>query len=194
MFVPFKLTEDGFESHFACNHIGHFVMTMQLLPVMKQHAPGRIISLSSAAHESGKIDFNHLTYEKRNYGKGYEAYSNSKLANLLFARLLNAKLEKSNINIKAFAVHPGVIKTELGRDSAMLTGALYTALFFMLKDVPQGAATTLYAAVSPDLEDKGGNYLEDCAVSKSKNQQVNDECAEELWQYSEQKTKIIYPF
>ena len=85
------------------------MLTLQLLDVMKQSQPARIVCLASSAHQMGSLDFEDLEYKKRGYTVGADAYGASKLANMLFAKVLNEKLKAAGLNIKAFSVHPGVI-------------------------------------------------------------------------------------
>lgn len=174
----------GVESQFATNHLGHFLLTHHLLDQVKQAASGRIVILSSAAHSfapSMGIEFDNL-----DASRGYSpmrAYGQSKLANLLHARLLARKLEGSAVTVNA--VHPGVIQTNLGRDGGglmKLTGLL--AKPFM-KTIPQGAATQCYVATHPDLDGVSGEYFSDCAVTRSSALGRDMELAEQLWEETE---------
>jgi NAD(P)-dependent dehydrogenase (short-subunit alcohol dehydrogenase family) len=163
MATPFEKTVQGFELQFGVNHVGHFLFATSLIPALEAAAPSRIVILSSGAHKMGNVDFDDLNWEKRKYSK-LEAYGASKTANALFATELHRRLAPKGVT--ANAVHPGVIFTELGRYmtkediDAMLSEG--TSLRF--KEIECGAATTVWAAASPDLEGQGGFYLEDCHV------------------------------
>lgn len=166
MACPLARTSEGWESQFATNHLGHFLLTMSLLPALKDGAPSRIVNLSSGAHRFGGVDFDDIHFNTREYDK-FAAYGQSKTANVLFAVELGRRLVGSGVTINA--VHPGVIMTELGRhltpeDLANFPGA--TSVEEMkFKTVESGAATSVWAATSPELEGRSGLYLEDCHVA-----------------------------
>ncbi len=162
---PRILTAEGAELHFAANHIGPFLFTNLLIPALKAAAPSRVIILSSNGHRSGCFDFDDLDWSKREYGH-WTAYSQSKLANVFHAVGLAKRL--GGTGITANAVHPGVIRTEVFRNVGEQEEAFVTGWTESngapLKSVPQGAATQVWAATSPDLADVSGFYLEDCAL------------------------------
>jgi len=183
MACPLGKTVDGFETQIGVNHFGHFLLTVSLLESLKRGAPSRVVCLSSAAHKRGYFDFADINFEKRTYYK-FTAYSQSKLANLLFAREFNKRY--SSEGIKAFSVHPGVIPTELTRHFSGVVNTLFrTVIGAFIKNIPQGAATSVFVATAPEVEDKGGLYFADCNVCPSPNQWVNDETALKLWEFSE---------
>lgn len=167
MACPLARTSQGWESQFATNHLGHFLLTMSLLGAVKDGAPARIVNLSSGAHRFGGVDFDDIHFEQREYNK-FTAYGQSKTANVLFAVELGRQLAGSGVTINA--VHPGVIMTDLGRhltpeDLANFPGA--TSVEEMkFKTVESGAATTVWAATAPELEGRSGLYLEDCHVAE----------------------------
>ena len=113
MMCPYQKTKDGFEMQFGTNHLGHFLLTMLLLELIKKSAPSRIINVSSIGHTlgSGKIHFDDINFE-RDYTP-YEAYFHSKLANVLFTRELSKRLEGSHVTVNS--LHPGAVKTDLER-------------------------------------------------------------------------------
>ncbi|MCZ6710158.1 MAG: SDR family NAD(P)-dependent oxidoreductase [Gammaproteobacteria bacterium] len=166
MACPLARTGEGWEIQFATNHLGHFLLTMSLLPALRDGAPARIVNLSSGAHRFGGIDFDDIHFNDREYNK-FAAYGQSKTANVLFAVELGRRLAGSGVTINA--VHPGVIMTDLGRhltpeDLAGFPGA--TSVEDMIfKTVESGAATSVWAATSPELEGRSGLYLEDCGVA-----------------------------
>lgn len=191
MACPLARTAQGFEMQLGTNHLGHFVFTNALLGNLG--AGSRIVNLSSNGHVlSGMLwDDPNFTDESR-YDK-WLAYGQSKTANVLFAVELERRLADRGIH--AFAVHPGVIHTELSR---YLTPADFTSLGALeLTDVAHGAATTVWAATSPDLDERGGLYLEDCRIAEPVRpgqsggyaaHAVDPEQAARLWAWSEQQT------
>jgi NAD(P)-dependent dehydrogenase (short-subunit alcohol dehydrogenase family) len=150
-------TEDGFELQFGTNYLGHFALTAHLLPALKRSDSPRVVTLSSIAARDGSIDFDNLD-AGRDY-KPMPAYSQSKLACLMFALELERRSEAAGWGIRSLAAHPGIARTDLlhnapGRRS--VTGMARSALWFLFQPAAQGALPTLYAATSPDA--KGGAY------------------------------------
>jgi len=150
-------TTDGFELQFGTNHIGHFALTAQLLPLLSKSPGARVVTVSSIASREGVINFDDLQ-SKSSYAPG-KAYSQSKLANLMFALELQRQSEKHGWGIVSIAAHPGVSRTNLlitgaGRWSA--AGIARTFLPFLFQPSAQGALPTLYAATAPEA--KGGWY------------------------------------
>jgi NAD(P)-dependent dehydrogenase (short-subunit alcohol dehydrogenase family) len=170
MFTPFETTADGFEMQFGTNHIGHFVFTVGLVPALLNGAPARIVNLSSGGHVSSDIVWDDPNFARRPYDK-FAAYGQSKTANILFTVELDRRLAARGV--RSYAVHPGMIKTDLGRhmtraDFADLTERASKAPSGGLpayKSIPAGAATTVWAATAPELAGVGGVYLADCAVT-----------------------------
>src|SRR5262249_21179605 len=142
------LTEDGIEATFAVNHLGYFLLTDLLLDAMRAGAPARIVNVASSAHKSGRLDLDDLRAQ-RGYS-AFAAYSQSKLANVLFNLELARRLEGSGVT--ANALHPGVVATNFGSSgSALFRMAIKIARpFFMSAD--DGAATSIYLATSPEVE------------------------------------------
>ncbi len=170
MAAPQAQTTDGFDEQLGTNHLGHFALTAELLPALKAAAAAgsdvRIVNLSSRGHFRGGINWDDPHYRTRDYDK-FEAYGQSKSANILFTVELERRLADEGIH--SFAVHPGVIATELSRhltrEDFTQMAARAPAGAMTLKSIPQGAATTVWAATSPDLAGKGGVYLEDVHVA-----------------------------
>jgi NAD(P)-dependent dehydrogenase (short-subunit alcohol dehydrogenase family) len=163
MAPPLTRTAQGFELQLGTNHLGHFVLTNALTPLLQ---PGsRIVNLSSRGHLRSPMRWDDPHFRDESAYERWKAYGQSKTANVLFTVELDKRLASQGI--RAFAVHPGVIMTELSRHLDQAAGAeVMTRLAdITFKDIPQGAATTLYAAVSPDLDGRGGLYLEDCHVA-----------------------------
>ncbi|CAK1600114.1 unnamed protein product [Parnassius mnemosyne] len=188
MMCPKGETEDGFETQFGTNHLGHFLLTLLLLPRIKNSTPARIVTVSSKAHTSYGINFEDLNYKRRPYS-AIQAYSQSKLANVLFSRELATKLKEYNIEgVNTYSLHPGVIKTELGRhmDDTLFWGArkLFGILRPFLKSPELGAQTTIYCAVDEKCANETGLYYSDCVVTTPHSNALNDEYAKKLWDVS----------
>ncbi len=198
MACPYSKTVDGFESQFGVNHLAHFLLTTSLLPELKAGKPSRVVVVSSLANKHGGINWDDINWEK-DYNK-WSAYAQSKTANILFAKQLN-KLYASE-GIKAYSLHPGGIMTNLQQhvpieeQRAMGWFKEDGTTVDVFKNIEQGASTSVYAALAPDLDNHGGEYLEDCAISQGVNTNeryaglashaVDMEAAERLWKLSEQ--------
>ncbi len=197
MGCPFGRSPEGWELQFATNHMGHFLLTNLLLPVLQASAPARVVSVSSAGHMRAPVDFDDLHFERRPYEK-WEAYGQAKSANALFAVALDARVRETGV--RAFSLHPGAIPTDLGRhlsqeDLAPLVERI-TATAGGFKEIPSGAATSVWAATAPELDGKGGVYLEDCGLSAPAGtagvttgylpHAVDPEIAARLWRVSEE--------
>ncbi|MCX7863671.1 MAG: SDR family NAD(P)-dependent oxidoreductase [Novosphingobium sp.] len=172
MNCPFGLTEDGFETHFATNHLGHFVLVNRILPLVSNG--GRIVILSSSAHRAGDVDLDDPNWQRQDYDP-FAAYGRSKTANILYAVELNRRLAHRNIAVTA--LHPGGIQTELMRhttpelfermvESSSRSADGTTSEPVKVKTVAQGAATTVWAAFVAPAEEIAGRYCEDCHVSE----------------------------
>jgi NAD(P)-dependent dehydrogenase (short-subunit alcohol dehydrogenase family) len=198
MAAPFGRTADGFEQQFGTNHLGHFLLTGLLAPALVAGAPARVVNVSSAGHRITDIHWDDPNYETRPYDK-WDAYGQSKTANILFTVALERRL--GPVGVHAYAVHPGMIATNLGRhldgsDLAALNDRAKRSRSGGLpgyKSIPAGAATTVYAATSPDLEGRGGVYLADCAVTDDHAPWALDpDSADRLWTLSERL--VAHPF
>nr|XP_043640245.1 short-chain dehydrogenase TIC 32, chloroplastic-like [Erigeron canadensis] len=189
MTPPFALSKDGIESQFATNHVGNFLLTNLLLDTMKKTATesgkeGRIVIVSSEAHKmpyKGGIKFDKLNDEK-SYNSMY-AYGQSKLSNILHANELSRRLQEEGVNITANSLHPGVIRTNLIRNGGFMSFFINTLQSF-LKDIPQGAATTCYVALNPQLKGVSGQYFADSNLSKPTAYARDPELAKKLWDFS----------
>jgi NAD(P)-dependent dehydrogenase (short-subunit alcohol dehydrogenase family) len=204
MCTPFGRTVDGFETQFGTNHIGHFELTRLLTPALIAAGNARVVNLSSAGHGMGQINFEDPNFARRPYDP-WEAYGQSKTANVLFAVELDRRLRDRGV--RSFAVHPGGIRTDLGRN---MSAADLTVLMERIKQaapaggggmvwktIAQGAATSVWAAVSPDLDGQGGVYCEDCAIAVLRSPDaastgsgvmpyaLDEQAAARLWELSE---------
>jgi len=191
-------TADGFELQFGTNHLGHFLMTCLIAPTLLAGAPARVVVLSSRGHHQSPVVFDDVNFEHRPYEK-WSAYGQSKTANILFAVELDRRLRDRGV--RANAVHPGVIQTELGRHMTLedfedlQRRAKERGASMHRKTIPAGAATSVYAATAPELEGRGGLYLEDCHVAAVddvdasggvRSYAVDPEAARRLWELSEE--------
>ncbi len=205
MACPYGTTEDGFETQFGTNHLGHFVFVNRVTPLIK--SPGRIVLLSSAAHRRSDVNLEDPGFVTTAYDP-WIAYGRSKTANVLFGVALDSRLRDQGI--RATALHPGGIQTELGRHvtpeliAAMRAAATPTGAPQMkFKSVPQGAATTVWAACVAPPDEIGGKFLEDCNVASInetdslggvKAYALNPETAEALWTLSEHMVDETFAF
>jgi NAD(P)-dependent dehydrogenase (short-subunit alcohol dehydrogenase family) len=170
MATPFGHTVDGFETQFGTNHLGHFVLVNRIASLIR--AGGRLINLSSSGHRYSNVDLQDPNFERTPY-EPFVAYGRSKTANILFAVAFDERHRKRGV--RAAAVHPGGIHTELGRhiDPSRIQGiidqmneqlAAEGKPPFQWKTVPQGAATSVWAGVVAPADEIGGRYCENCHV------------------------------
>jgi NAD(P)-dependent dehydrogenase (short-subunit alcohol dehydrogenase family) len=159
MATPLARVARNIESQFATNHVGHFELTVRLWPALKKAQAPRIVSLSSLGHRRTSVDFDDWNFERKPYDR-WAAYGQSKSANALFAIGANAR------GVKAFSVHPGAIWTGLAKFMTPEDVAAFEKRSQTVKTVEQGAATTVWCAVSRQLDGLGGVYCEDCNVAE----------------------------
>jgi NAD(P)-dependent dehydrogenase (short-subunit alcohol dehydrogenase family) len=206
MATPFGHTADGFETQFGTNHLGHFVLVNRIAPLMR--TGGRLINLSSSGHRYSNVDLQDPNFDRTPY-EPFVAYGRSKTANILFAVAFDERHRKRGV--RAAAVHPGGINTELGRhiDPSRIQGiidqinkqlAAEGKAPFQWKTVPQGAATSVWAGVVASADEIGGRYCENChignvvpddvtisAISEGvRDYALDPEDAEALWKKSEE--------
>ncbi|XP_074640680.1 retinol dehydrogenase 13-like isoform X2 [Tubulanus polymorphus] len=191
MRCPKSLTTDGFEMQLGVNHLGHFYLTNLLLPKLKDSAPSRIITLSSLAHRRGEMNFSDLN-SSSSYSPG-GAYSQSKIANILFTVELAKRLEGTGVT--ALAVNPGIVDTELMRHLSIYKSTFSRIIlaplrWIFLKTPNEGAQTSLYAALSKDLDGVSGKYLSNCAIEEASKEARDEKAAERLWLISEKWTRL----
>ncbi len=191
MIPPLSRTAEGFELQFGTNHLGHFALTNQLL----DQVSGRVVTVSSMAHRSGRIDFDDLNWERKRYS-GWRAYSQSKLANLLFTSELQRRLNAAGSTVLATAAHPGYAATNLqfhsGRRALDLLSSVGNRL--LAQDENGGALPTLYAALEDIPGDSyagPGGFMEQRGAAKlvGRSTTAKDaEVASRLWDVSEELT------
>jgi NAD(P)-dependent dehydrogenase (short-subunit alcohol dehydrogenase family) len=197
MWIPYTKTADGFEGHMAANYFGHFLLTSLLLDVMPDGPSSRVVTLSSIAHRQPpkRIRFEDLNWE-RGYNK-YQAYAQTKLACLLFAKELQRRLERSGRRMLSVAAHPGVSETELARTMKPWLRALvrYTVGPFVFHPPREAARSIVMAALAPDVA--GGEYFGPQGRREMKGPPgraevapwaQDEDAARRLWEVSEELT------
>jgi NAD(P)-dependent dehydrogenase (short-subunit alcohol dehydrogenase family) len=218
MWVPLRRDSRGIESQLATNYLGQFHLTAKLWDALKKADGARVINVSSYGHQMSPFDFEDPNFEKREYQTLF-GYGQSKTASNLFAVALDEKAKK--FNIRAYSLHPGsVYGTDLGREEPIdlyiqmgthdKNGKIKPEVEAKLKTIPQGAATTIWCATSPLLENVGGVYCENCNIAEIDNGQIehrfdepstirgvkpysiNPEKAELLWKLSEKMIGIKF--
>src|SRR5271154_1206898 len=207
MACPQGKTQDGFETQFGTNHLGHFVFVNRLVPLLKPGA--RIVSLSSAGHQLSDVNLEDPNFERTPY-HAFAAYGRSKTANILYAVALDSRLKGRGV--RATSLHPGGIQTELGRHltpelmdqvRTRMSQGLKDPSAFRFKTVPQGSAASVWAGFVASADAVGGHYCEDCHVCE-----INDDVtsrvgvrsyalnlahANDLWRKSEEMVGERFP-
>jgi NAD(P)-dependent dehydrogenase (short-subunit alcohol dehydrogenase family) len=201
MMVPYSTTEDGFESQFATNHLGHFALTGLLINLLLKTPGSRVVNVSSTGHRFGNMDFDNLMYEGGNGYSPTRAYARSKLANLLFTYELQRRYEAIGAAAISVAAHPGGSNTNLSRH---LEGRWYYRLLrrfepLITQSAGMGAQPTLRAATDPKV--LGGHYFGPSGfleqqgppvVVQSNSASHDEAAARQLWQVSEELTGVRY--
>jgi NAD(P)-dependent dehydrogenase (short-subunit alcohol dehydrogenase family) len=186
IFTARALSADGIEMTFALNHLGYFLLTGLLADRLRASAPARVVSVSSSAHQSARIDFGDLQGE-RGYS-GWKAYAQSKLANVLFTRELARRLAGSGVT--ANCLHPGVVATGFGKNNAgpFSWGVRIAAPFFL--GPARGARTSIWLASSPEVERVTGEYFSRCKVARVSDAARDEAAARRLWEESARLTGL----
>lgn len=182
MACPKAHTKDGFEMQLGTNHLGHFLLTNLLLDLLKQSVPSRIVIVSSEGHKMSGIRKDDLMSE--NSYSPWKAYSQSKLANILFGRELSKKLEGTGVTVNS--CHPGVVQTELGRHMNETLRLFVIKPFFgpFFKTPWEGAQTQICLAIDPDLANVSGKYFSNCKEKTPSRAAQDDDTAAWLYQKS----------
>ena len=196
MIPPYSQTKQGFELQMGTNHFGHYALTARLFTHLKGTPGSRIVNVSSSAHRMGNLNLDDLDWQERKY-KPWQAYGDSKLANLYFTLELDRRIKEAGLDVVTTAAHPGLARTELDRTSGGVK------LFFRLfgQDAVMGALPTLRAAADPQLQ--GGEYVGPGGRMKMKGYPVleapaplafNEKIAHQLWRISEERTGVTFDF
>ncbi|KAK2826824.1 hypothetical protein Q5P01_021038 [Channa striata] len=182
-------TEDGFGMIFGVNHLGHFLLTVLLLDRLKASGPSRVVTVASKGYELGTLDFSCLTAHRdlalgnSNY-QLFQKYCHSKLCNVLFTYELAKRLQGTDVT--CYSLHPGAIKTELGRHSSLWLRVLFAPVALLLTDAESGAQTTLHCALEQGIEHLSGHYFTQCApLLNIESKARDDAAAKKLWELSE---------
>jgi NAD(P)-dependent dehydrogenase (short-subunit alcohol dehydrogenase family) len=180
-----RVTADGLELTFALNHLAYFVLTTHLLDLLAASAPARVVNVTSGAHTMGRIRFDDLQGERRY--RGQDAYSQSKLANVLFTYELARRVEATGVT--ANCVHPGVVRTNFARENPPLLWKAFMPLVTPFMRTPQkGAETVVWLASSPEVEGVTGRYFYDEEARKSSPRSYDRALAARLWDVSAELT------
>jgi NAD(P)-dependent dehydrogenase (short-subunit alcohol dehydrogenase family) len=218
MWVPLRRDSRGFESQLSTNHLGHFQLTARLWPALKKAGNARVVTVSSYGHQMAPFNFEDPNFNHRQY-ETLQGYGQSKTANNLFSVELDRRANE--FGVRAYAVHPGSVHgTDLGREAPMdlfkqmgthdADGNIYPEVVKKLKTNEQGAATTVWCATTPMLEDIGGVYCENCDIAQIDTGNIEHryddpltlrgvrpysldaENAKQLWTLSEEMTNIKF--
>lgn len=185
--IPYEITEEGFEMNFVSNYLAHYLLTRELLDILKKSAPSRIINVSSAFHKFGPIRWDDLNF-KNDYNS-YNCYGHSKLAQVLFTVELAKRLKDTGVT--AVALHPGVVNTEIlrFRDNQSIFTKMLLLLLKPLVGLfgissSEGAKNTIHCATSDEIPNQSGLYFVDSKVEPASADATNVESAEKLWNVS----------
>jgi NAD(P)-dependent dehydrogenase (short-subunit alcohol dehydrogenase family) len=182
---------DGYELTFATNHLNYFLLTYLLLDIVKASGTpecnARIVNVASGAHHSVSLNFDDLQNE-REY-RPRSVYGQSKLMNIMFTYELARRLAEEEANVMVNAVHPGFVRTGLGRDNSGLRGLLYRIALYILRPMQgtaeEGAQTLIYAATSPEVEGITGKYFADCQIAATSDSSMIATDWVRLWKITE---------
>jgi NAD(P)-dependent dehydrogenase (short-subunit alcohol dehydrogenase family) len=200
MWVPLRYDNRGYESQLATNYLAQFHLTARLFPALKKANGARVINVSSLGHHMASFNFDDPNFLNKEY-ETLQAYGQSKTASNLFAVELDQRCK--NLKVRAYSLHPGSIGgTELGREASLemfqkmgfldADGNMLPEIATNLKTIPQGAATTVWCATTPLLDDYGGVYCEDCNIAKLASKDSVGSYGVELYSLDEIKAKRLW--
>ncbi len=181
MFARREVTPEGLERTLALNHLAYFVLTEELLPLLKSSAPSRIVNVSSDAHLGTRIDFEDLMSARGRY-RAFAVYGRTKLMNILFTRELARRLEGTGVTVNA--MHPGFVRSGFGHNNPGLLGTLVKWGQAFARTPEQGARTLVYLATSPAVEGVTGRYFFDERERRTSPEAQDMEAARRLWEVS----------
>lgn len=176
------LTTDGFVYTFALNHLAYFLLTNELLSLLSTSVPARIINVASEAHRVATIDWHDLQSEKKY--SAIQAYSFTKLANIMFTYELDRRVNGSGISV--YAVHPGVVSSNFGKSMGGVIGLFYTLGGPFMRTSKKGAETSIYLASSDNVVGMSGKYFKNMRPIQSTRISYDESAAKRLWDISEQ--------
>jgi NAD(P)-dependent dehydrogenase (short-subunit alcohol dehydrogenase family) len=180
------ITSLGYEKTFAVNHLGHFLLTNFLLDILIKSAPSRIINVSSEVHSSAHLNFEDINLSSKY--RGFRAYANSKLANLLFTYELARRLKGTGVTVNA--LHPGFVRSNFGRRGRKLyERILFDIARIFAISVKRGAKTSIYLASSPEVKNITGKYFVKLKLANSSKKSYDKKAQRKLWQVSEKAFK-----
>jgi retinol dehydrogenase-12 len=183
-----QVSPDGFELTFALNHLSYFLITNLLLDILNETAvkygEARIVNVASGAHFGGKIDFSDLQSNRAYSKMGFDAYSNSKLANVLFTFELARRLQGTSVTVNA--LHPGFVASGFGLNNFQLMRLAMKLLGRFALTPEEGAQTSIYLASSPEVRAVSGKYFDKCKPVEAAPQAYDQEVQKKLWEISEQ--------
>ncbi len=183
-------SSSGFEKMWAVNFLGPCLLTRLLLEYLKKSAPARVINVSSAAHQMGRISFDRMDFESA--AGGFQAYANSKLALNMFTYELARRLEGTDVTVNAF--HPGVAATHIGHgENGRFFKFLYSIASPFFITAKKGAETGIHLAMSPEMKNKTGGYYVKMKLKKSSPVSYREGIQEKLWKYAEKTIKFANP-
>jgi len=191
IFAQRRSTVDGYERTFALNHLSQFLLTNLLLDTLKASAPSRIVNVSSQAHQGGMINFGDLHGERRYGIGGGRAYSQSKLANIMFTYELARRL--AGTGVTANAVHPGTVATSFGENNGGLMGFGMKVFHRFALTPEEGADTIMYLASSPEVEGITGRYWTKRRAVQSSPASYDESAQKHLWDVSVRMTGVAAP-
>ncbi|MCD6400483.1 MAG: SDR family oxidoreductase [Anaerolineales bacterium] len=188
-FLKRELSIDGIEMTFALNHLGYFLLTLLLIDILKESEPSRIINVSSNSHMGKPINFEDIWGEKRY--NSWNAYGQSKFANVLFTYELDRRLKGTGITVNALT--PGFVATNIGRNNGFLSKIIMNIASLFANSVEDGAQTSVYLATSPEVKGVSGKYFVDKKAAPSDRATYDLETARRLWDLSVEITGVNYP-
>jgi retinol dehydrogenase-12 len=186
IFTRREETAEGREKTLALNHLGYFLLTLELLDLLKASAPARVVNVASDAHRGMRLDFEDLE-NRKNYS-GLRVYGQSKLMNILFTNELARRLEGTQVTVNA--LHPGVVATGFGQNTPGIFRSLVKLAAPFMRTPEKGAETLVYLATSPEVEGVTGQYFHNSKRAVSTPAARNPESARKLWEASE---KLLAP-
>ncbi len=181
-----RQTEDGVEETFGINHLAPFLLTRELLEVLRASAPARIVNVSSAAHRHARMQWDDLQFSRHKYSP-WRAYGQSKLANVLFTYELARRLDPAEIT--ANVLHPGVIASGFGQTYGGATAFFVRLAHPFFASTEEGARTSVYLASSPDVAGTTGKYFSKCKPVRSTSRSYCEASQKKLWALSEELTR-----